>query len=391
LLDRGGTAEATAANESEAPLATASSAPGPPENLGPRNATRGDERMKICRRNGFTLIELLVVIAIIALLISILLPALGQARKTARLAKGTANLKQMNVATHSYTADFQDRIWGFTWKGGPGTRLPIDTTDPAATGMTSPATDDNQAARYQMAYIIRKGGDRDPGDFPTLGALNLFPHLTYSHLVLQDYLSQKLPDPMVLNPEDGDRIKWGADPRGYDAGLYQPNLGVGGDNKRHPYGASYRIVPASIDANPFGSRLEPGPTTGTVLIYGNSKYGNRKLANVASPSNKVHMYDTFGRHFGQFNQYQYVGYEQCRQPYAFFDSSVRVKINRDGNEGCNPNSATGALVSMTYSPAPIEPPAITGAPNAKGYVVWTKGGLQGNDFGGNEVRNSNGY
>ena len=41
MLDSGGTAEAPAANESEATLAPAYSAPGPPEHTGPRNATRG--------------------------------------------------------------------------------------------------------------------------------------------------------------------------------------------------------------------------------------------------------------------------------------------------------------------------------------------------------------
>ena len=73
--------------------------------------TRGNTTIKMCRSKGmrgFTLVELLVVIAIIALLLSMMVPALNKARAQAKSAVCRSNQKQLGVATEIYAMENQD-------------------------------------------------------------------------------------------------------------------------------------------------------------------------------------------------------------------------------------------------------------------------------------------
>ena len=113
-------------------------------------------------RRGFTLIELLVVISIIALLIALLLPAIKQARESARVALCGSNARQIGVALFAYAGDYEGMFpigsLGFTdinSLSGNARFLIPGRTDPGEEKLLTPYTNKN-------SHVFRCPSDAGP-------------------------------------------------------------------------------------------------------------------------------------------------------------------------------------------------------------------------------------
>ena len=80
------------------------------------------------RRGGFTLIELLVVIAIIALLMSILMPALSRVKEQARITACLSNVRQWGLIALTFTQENDGKFWAGTDKTGWNWIAELDPT-----------------------------------------------------------------------------------------------------------------------------------------------------------------------------------------------------------------------------------------------------------------------
>ncbi len=340
--------------------------------------------MRHAARRGFTLIELLVVIAIIALLIGILLPAINNARKVARLALCENNLKQFGNTLGTYGADFKDLIYGFSWKAN------VSYANEADIPSLANAKTDLQAAANQAVNIIRKRGD-----MPTLNQITgWIPHILYTHLVVQDYLNSRLPEKMVACPEDKVRLSWQANPRppawpsAFNPAVL-PSGATAPAGKRWPFSSTYQAVAAAFDATsvPADRVSQDGLPFYSYNVGGAAKLGGLKIADATFPANKVLYYDYLQRHYGKAESFY--AYDDVRLPLAFFDASVRVVLNKNSNRGWKPRNPIGKNPTfMDYTGQdPYEPPPrkTGGDIGLVGGFAWTRGGLLGNDFGGGEI------